>query len=156
SARIASEITSTSRSYPEKRLSQWNRSGPITDTSQALFRGSVATKTIQSPNKSPSVENIAFLKRCCSIGDNSTSRIEKGIVHLPTQKSFAFRLPEALNRSESSGTGASMWVLIRAVTYATFFIGFLFVFLPARVLSWSGISEPAIVGIWQVAGIIVA
>jgi protein-S-isoprenylcysteine O-methyltransferase Ste14 len=46
-------------------------------------------------------------------------------------------------------------VLIRAITYATLFIGFLLVFLPARVLSSSGIVRPAIIGAAQVAGIIV-
>jgi protein-S-isoprenylcysteine O-methyltransferase Ste14 len=49
-----------------------------------------------------------------------------------------------------------MWVLIRAVTYATLFIGFVLVFLPARVLSWSGISPIAVIGVWQVLGMMVA
>jgi protein-S-isoprenylcysteine O-methyltransferase Ste14 len=49
-----------------------------------------------------------------------------------------------------------MWVLIRAITYASVFIGFLLVFLPTRVLSWSGIREPTVFGIWQIAGTIVA
>ena len=48
-----------------------------------------------------------------------------------------------------------MFVLIRAITYATLFIGFLLVFLPARVLSWSGIVRPASIGPAQVAGAIV-
>ena len=48
-----------------------------------------------------------------------------------------------------------MFVLVRAVTYATLFIGFLLVFLPARVLSWSGIVRPASIGAAQVAGVIV-
>ena len=49
-----------------------------------------------------------------------------------------------------------MWVLIRAVTYATMFIGFILVFLPARVLSWSGITPVPVIGVWQVFGMIVA
>ena len=49
-----------------------------------------------------------------------------------------------------------MWVLIRAVTYATLFIGLLLVFLPARVLSWSGITAIPLIGVWQVCGMIVA
>lgn len=48
-----------------------------------------------------------------------------------------------------------MFVLARAVTYATLFIGLLLVFVPARLLSWSGIRLPADTGIWQVAGMIV-
>ena len=48
-----------------------------------------------------------------------------------------------------------MFVLVRAITYATLFIGFLLVFLPARVLSWSGIVRPASIGPAQVAGAIV-
>ena len=48
-----------------------------------------------------------------------------------------------------------MFVLVRALTYATLFIGFLLVFLPARVLSWSGIVRPASIGAAQVAGVIV-
>ncbi len=49
-----------------------------------------------------------------------------------------------------------MWVLIRAVTYATFFIGFLLVFVPVRLLVWSGVREPTVFGIWQIAGTIIA
>lgn len=49
-----------------------------------------------------------------------------------------------------------MWVLIRAVTYATLFVGFLLVFLPARVLSWSGITAIPVIGVWQVFGMVVA
>src|SRR5476651_1482168 len=49
-----------------------------------------------------------------------------------------------------------MWVLIRAVVYSSLFIGLLLVFLPARVLSWSGISTMPTLGAWQVCGLIVA
>jgi protein-S-isoprenylcysteine O-methyltransferase Ste14 len=45
-------------------------------------------------------------------------------------------------------------VLVRAITYATLFIGFLLVFLPARVLAWSGIVRPAEIGPAQIAGIV--
>jgi protein-S-isoprenylcysteine O-methyltransferase Ste14 len=48
-----------------------------------------------------------------------------------------------------------MFVFIRAITYATLFVGFLLVFLPARVLSWSGIDAPATIGTAQIAGMIV-
>jgi protein-S-isoprenylcysteine O-methyltransferase Ste14 len=47
-----------------------------------------------------------------------------------------------------------MFVLVRAVTYATLFIAFVLVYLPARFLSWSGIVEPATTGAPQVAGMI--
>lgn len=49
-----------------------------------------------------------------------------------------------------------MWVLIRAVTYASLFIGLVLVFLPARVLSWSGITPIPMIGAWQVVGMMVA
>lgn len=45
-----------------------------------------------------------------------------------------------------------MFVLIRTITYATLFIAFVLVFLPARVLSWSGIGRPAGIGLPQVVG----
>ncbi|MBI4419592.1 MAG: isoprenylcysteine carboxyl methyltransferase [Gemmatimonadetes bacterium] len=48
-----------------------------------------------------------------------------------------------------------MFDLIRAVTYATLFIGFVLVFVPARVLSWSGITRPETMGVAQVAGVAV-
>ena len=48
-----------------------------------------------------------------------------------------------------------MFILVRAITYATLFIGFLLVFLPARLLTWSGIVRPASIGALQVAGGIV-
>ena len=49
-----------------------------------------------------------------------------------------------------------MFVLVRALTYATLFIGFVLVFLPAQVLSWSGIVRPKTIGAAQIAGAIVA
>jgi protein-S-isoprenylcysteine O-methyltransferase Ste14 len=48
-----------------------------------------------------------------------------------------------------------MFLLIRAVTYAILFIGFFLVFLPARLLSFSGIVRPLSIGPAQVAGIVV-
>ena len=48
-----------------------------------------------------------------------------------------------------------MFVLVRAVTYAVLFIGFVLVFVPARVLSQAGISGPPALGVSQVAGILV-
>ncbi|MFQ5691224.1 MAG: methyltransferase family protein [Gemmatimonadota bacterium] len=49
-----------------------------------------------------------------------------------------------------------MLVLIRAVTYGVVFVGFVLVFLPSRVLSWSGITRPAAIGPVQIAGMAVA
>jgi protein-S-isoprenylcysteine O-methyltransferase Ste14 len=48
-----------------------------------------------------------------------------------------------------------MFVLFRAITYATLFIGFVLIYLPARVLSWSGIARPAAVDWPQIVGMIV-
>src|SRR4029453_88067 len=47
-----------------------------------------------------------------------------------------------------------MFVLVRAVTYAALFIGFVLVYLPGRFLSWAGITEPAGTGPPQIAGMI--
>src|SRR5207247_7437834 len=47
-----------------------------------------------------------------------------------------------------------MFVLVRAVTYATIFIGFVLVYLPGRFLSWSGIVAPATTGAPQIFGMI--
>jgi len=48
-----------------------------------------------------------------------------------------------------------MFVLIRAITYATLFIGLFLVFVPARLLSGVGIAPPEVVGIPQVGGMII-
>lgn len=49
-----------------------------------------------------------------------------------------------------------MFILIRAIAYAALFIGFLLVFLPARVIAWSGITPPARFGVGQILGILLA
>jgi protein-S-isoprenylcysteine O-methyltransferase Ste14 len=46
-------------------------------------------------------------------------------------------------------------VLIRATVYATLFIGVVLVYLPARTLSWTGVSRPERFGIAQVVGLVV-
>jgi protein-S-isoprenylcysteine O-methyltransferase Ste14 len=48
-----------------------------------------------------------------------------------------------------------MFVIFRAITYATLFIGFLLIYLPARVLASAGIVRPLAMGAPQIAGIIV-
>jgi len=47
-----------------------------------------------------------------------------------------------------------MFVLARAATYSVLFIGLLLVFLPDRILSSTGIIQPAAIGAWQVAGVL--
>jgi protein-S-isoprenylcysteine O-methyltransferase Ste14 len=47
-----------------------------------------------------------------------------------------------------------IFVLVRAVTYASFFVGFLLVFLPGRILSSTGVSQPSAIRIWQLAGML--
>ena len=45
-------------------------------------------------------------------------------------------------------------VIVRAVTYAALFIGFVLVFLPARVLARAGVRPPAALGFPQIAGMV--
>src|SRR6266487_1116128 len=47
-----------------------------------------------------------------------------------------------------------MFVLVRAVTYAALFIGFVLVYLPGRFLAWSGIVSPATTRAPQIVGMI--
>ena len=47
-----------------------------------------------------------------------------------------------------------MSVLARAAAYAALFIGFVLVFVPARLLSWSGIRSPATMGLSQVVAMV--
>lgn len=49
-----------------------------------------------------------------------------------------------------------MVVLARALTYAALFIGLLLVFVPSRLLSWSGVTRPAVIGVLQIVGMVVA
>ena len=48
-----------------------------------------------------------------------------------------------------------MFVIARAVTYSVLFIGLLLVYVPARLLSWSGVTRPTAVGAWQFFGMAV-
>jgi protein-S-isoprenylcysteine O-methyltransferase Ste14 len=50
---------------------------------------------------------------------------------------------------------AKMLIIARAVTYASLFIGFMFIYLPARLLSWTGIGRPEAAGWPQVAGVLI-
>jgi protein-S-isoprenylcysteine O-methyltransferase Ste14 len=49
----------------------------------------------------------------------------------------------------------NMFVLVRTLTYSAVFIGFILIYLPARVLSWSGIVRPAAIEAQQVAGMVI-
>jgi protein-S-isoprenylcysteine O-methyltransferase Ste14 len=46
-------------------------------------------------------------------------------------------------------------LVLRTLVYATAFVGFLLVYLPARVLAWSGFQRPVTMGPPQIAGMIV-
>jgi len=48
-----------------------------------------------------------------------------------------------------------MFVVVRAVTYAALFIGLVLIYVPARLLSWSGIVRPAAIEVQQVAGMVI-
>lgn len=47
-----------------------------------------------------------------------------------------------------------VFALVRAVTYAALFIGLVLIYVPARLLSWSGIARPAAIEVQQVAGMV--
>lgn len=47
-------------------------------------------------------------------------------------------------------------VLIRAVTYATLFIGVVLIYLPAQALSWAGVARPDRLGPAQFLGVVVS
>ena len=48
-----------------------------------------------------------------------------------------------------------MFVVVRAIIYATLFIGLLFIYLPGRLLAWSGVIRPAVIEAPQIAGMII-
>jgi protein-S-isoprenylcysteine O-methyltransferase Ste14 len=48
-----------------------------------------------------------------------------------------------------------MFVFVRAITYAVLFIGFLLIYAPARILSWSGIVRPVAIEVQQVVGMVI-
>jgi protein-S-isoprenylcysteine O-methyltransferase Ste14 len=48
-----------------------------------------------------------------------------------------------------------MGLLVRALTYTTLFVGLVLVFVPARLLEWSGVTPTGERGLAQVAGIVV-
>jgi len=48
-----------------------------------------------------------------------------------------------------------MFVFVRAVTYAVLFIGLVLIYVPARLLSWSGIVRPEVIEASQIAGMVI-
>jgi protein-S-isoprenylcysteine O-methyltransferase Ste14 len=48
-----------------------------------------------------------------------------------------------------------MFVIFRAITYATLFVGFLLIYLPARVLASAGIVRPPVIAAPQIPGMVV-
>ena len=48
-----------------------------------------------------------------------------------------------------------MFVIVRAITYATLFIGLLLIYVPSRLLSWSGIVRPTAMEGPQIMGMII-
>ena len=48
-----------------------------------------------------------------------------------------------------------MSVIVRAITYATLFVGLLLIYVPTRILSWSGIVRPAAIEGPQITGIVI-
>ena len=49
-----------------------------------------------------------------------------------------------------------MPLLMRAVTYASLFIGLVLVFVPARLLSWAGVAQPSTFGALQIGAMALA
>jgi protein-S-isoprenylcysteine O-methyltransferase Ste14 len=51
-------------------------------------------------------------------------------------------------------TEVNMFVFIRAITYAALFIGLVLIYVPAQILSWTGILRPEIIELPQIAGMV--
>jgi len=49
---------------------------------------------------------------------------------------------------------SALFTIFRAIVYATLFIAFVLFYLPARVLSWSGLVRPTAIGAPQILGIV--
>jgi protein-S-isoprenylcysteine O-methyltransferase Ste14 len=47
-----------------------------------------------------------------------------------------------------------IFVLARATVYSALFIGLLLIYLPDRILASTGIRQPAAIGVWQTAGMV--
>lgn len=49
-----------------------------------------------------------------------------------------------------------MFPIVRTIVYATLFVGLLLVYLPSRILAWSGIARPTVLEWPQIAGLAIA
>ena len=49
-----------------------------------------------------------------------------------------------------------MFVLVRAITYAAIFAGLVFIYAPARLLTWSGIVSPSSIEVQQMDGMLIS
>lgn len=49
-----------------------------------------------------------------------------------------------------------MFIAARAIAYAVLFIGLVLVYVPARLLSWSGVVRPEAIGAPQIVGMVIA
>src|SRR6516164_5955262 len=49
----------------------------------------------------------------------------------------------------------SIFAVVRAVTYAALFVGLIFIYVPGRLLTWSGVVRPEANGAPQIAGMII-
>ena len=61
----------------------------------------------------------------------------------------------AADREPLARPEVNMFVFARTVTYATLFIGFVLIYLPGRLLSWTGIVRPAAMEVPQIAGMVI-
>lgn len=52
--------------------------------------------------------------------------------------------------------GGTTFIVIRAVTYATLFVGVLLVFLPARIVAVAGMTRPPGLGALEITGMVLA
>jgi protein-S-isoprenylcysteine O-methyltransferase Ste14 len=50
---------------------------------------------------------------------------------------------------------STMFVLIRTLTYASLFVGLVLIYLPSRLLAWSGITRPAGYSWPQITGVVI-
>jgi protein-S-isoprenylcysteine O-methyltransferase Ste14 len=57
---------------------------------------------------------------------------------------------------DSPAGGSEVFILARTIVYATLFVGLVLVYLPAQVLSWSGIVNPQVIGVPQIGGMVIA
>jgi protein-S-isoprenylcysteine O-methyltransferase Ste14 len=48
-----------------------------------------------------------------------------------------------------------MFIFVRAITYAVLFIGLVLIYVPARLLAWTGIVRPETIGFLQIAGMVI-